>query len=118
MSKKITYLIIVLACVVSTSDAAPSQLISRSSDDCAQLARIDFAGIEDAPTQIIASKVGEPDRSSADSYCQVDGYVAPAVGFRLRMPLKHWNRKFLQMGCGGHCGSTEHIARCRYALTH
>jgi len=39
--------------------------------------------------------------------CLVDGYTAPAVGFRIAMPMANWNGKYLQTGCGGACGTTK-----------
>ncbi len=38
------------------------------------------------------------------AYCQVTGYVAPNVGFEMRLPAVSWNGKMLEVGCGGDCG--------------
>jgi feruloyl esterase len=38
------------------------------------------------------------------AYCQVTGYVAPRVGFEIRLPAEEWNGKLLEVGCGGDCG--------------
>jgi feruloyl esterase len=38
------------------------------------------------------------------AYCQVTGYVAPNVGFEIRLPSENWNGKLLALGCGGDCG--------------
>ncbi|MFB6784623.1 hypothetical protein ACFCX0_47105 [Streptomyces sp. NPDC056352] len=36
--------------------------------------------------------------------CEVRGYIAPQVGFTLKLPTKPWQGRSLQRGCGGHCG--------------
>jgi hypothetical protein len=36
--------------------------------------------------------------------CAVDGILAPAIGFRLTLPLRGWTQRYLQVGCGGLCG--------------
>lgn len=38
------------------------------------------------------------------AFCRVQGYIAPNVGFELRLPVDKWNGKFLEVGCGGFCG--------------
>lgn len=38
------------------------------------------------------------------AFCQVQGYIAPQIGFELRLPTQGWNEKFLMQGCGGLCG--------------
>jgi feruloyl esterase len=38
-------------------------------------------------------------------YCRVHGYIRPAINFEIRLPLKHWNKKFYMVGCGGFCGN-------------
>jgi hypothetical protein len=46
---------------------------------------------------IVDEDVGRP-------YCELSGFVAPQVGFEIRLPLYDWNGKFLQQGCSGMCG--------------
>lgn len=36
--------------------------------------------------------------------CVVKGYVAPKVGFEVRLPVAGWTQRFLMLGCGGYCG--------------
>lgn len=76
-----------------------------SAGRCAALAREDFSQVSDAPTQIIKTEfVGSS--SNGPTYCRVEGYVAPTVGFELRLP-EVWNGKFLQVGSGGHAGTFD-----------
>jgi feruloyl esterase len=49
-------------------------------------------------TNFVAAADGVP------AYCQVTGYVAPNVGFEMRLPATSWNGKMLEVGCGGDCG--------------
>ena len=84
---------------------------------CDALIRADFSGIQDAPTQIAAAKFMEA-KESAPAYCQVQGYIAPQIGFEIRLPTD-WNGKFLQLGCGGHCGYMAGyigVATCDHGL--
>lgn len=84
-------------------------------EPCEALADVDFSVIEDAPTQIIGAAVVEA-KDKAHSYCRVRGYVAPQVGFELHLPVTRWNEKFIELGCGGACGTTDHVAACEDPL--
>lgn len=69
---------------------------------CRSLEDVDFSGIQDAPTEITSAGLiktkGDP------AYCQAKGYVNPQVGFEIRLPVGHWNGKFMETGCAGACG--------------
>lgn len=78
---------------------------------CSTLARQDFSQVLDAPTRIVdATAIAASEDTPAS--CQVVGYVTPSVGFTLRLPSAAWNGKLLELGCGGFCGSTDHIVMC------
>jgi hypothetical protein len=81
------------------------------SERCKSLERADFSTIPDALTQVLEAK---PVAASADAveYCEVRGYVAPSVGVLLRLPSVSWNGKFMELGCGGTCGTTVHVSWC------
>ncbi|MBT4741329.1 MAG: tannase/feruloyl esterase family alpha/beta hydrolase [Rhodospirillaceae bacterium] len=38
------------------------------------------------------------------AYCELSGFIAPQVGFEIRLPIDGWNGRFLQQGCSGMCG--------------
>lgn len=82
---------------------------------CKALGSADFSQVQDAPTQITETRLVE---ASGDipRYCEVGGYVAPAVGFVIRLPTDRWNGKFMEIGCGGYCGTTAFIAECNDPL--
>jgi hypothetical protein len=71
---------------------------------CKALENVDFSGILDAPTQIIEAKQVTAS-GVVPTHCLVKGYVTSHVGIELHMPTDNWNGKFIEVGCGGHCGS-------------
>jgi hypothetical protein len=75
-------------------------------DNCGTLQRADLATLQDAPTHITAARwVGR--HGVTPAYCRVRGYVKPHVDFEILLPGIRWNRKFIEMGCGGACGSID-----------
>ena len=78
---------------------------------CTALESATFARIQDAPTQVIKAQLVDPTHTNP-RYCQVTGYVTPQVGFELRLPVANWNGKFIEIGCGGHCGDTKWASWC------
>ena len=40
-------------------------------------------------------------------FCKIKGEIKPNIGFEARFPIKQWNGKFFQAGCGGFCGLIE-----------
>lgn len=85
------------------TSAAEADSLTTAAVKCKALESADFSGIPDAPSQVtaanpVAAKEGLP------AHCRVDGYVSPQVGFELELPVANWNEKFIEIGCGGHCG--------------
>lgn len=93
-----------LGAMPAISPAAAADPATGAADSCARLAAQSLAGLADAPTQIMAAGV-VAEASGLPGYCRVQGYVAPSVGFEIRLPVGGWNGKFLQVGCGGWCGT-------------
>jgi hypothetical protein len=69
---------------------------------CERLKGTDFSEVQDAPTQVTATLFIDP-TADLPRHCEVFGYVSPNVRFELRLPSS-WNGKFMEIGCGGHCG--------------
>jgi hypothetical protein len=109
--KIISLVILVLAGISGAAHAAPATPNAPAEEQCKGLPGADFSSIQDAPTQVTATKVVEP-AAGTPAYCQVQGYVSPQVGFELRLPLTHWNGKFMEVGCGGFCGNMDFIFLC------
>src|SRR5580704_14222169 len=73
--------------------------------DCAALARAVIAPAGEAPARIQTAAVVSDDGPAP--YCDVKGYVAPAVKFELRLPMTAWTQRLLFTGCGGFCGNVR-----------
>src|SRR5579885_2038568 len=86
---------------LARATSAPSE--TAMTTHCIALAHADLAGVQDAPTQV-TSATAEETTSNGPAFCKVQGYVAPQIGFELRLPLANWNGKFIEIGCGGSCG--------------
>src|SRR2546425_822101 len=71
---------------------------------CKTLASTDFTHIQDAPTQIMTAESIDAVNDGV-AYCRVEGYVAPQVGFEVRLPLSNWNHKLLVRPHGGWGGA-------------
>lgn len=99
--------LIVLGCLTLeglyvTSTPAEALTAADFSQSCRTLAAAGFSDIPDAPTQIVETK--ETKGEDVPTYCHVKGYISPSIGFRLALPW-HWNGKFVEGGCGRHCGA-------------
>lgn len=94
-------------CAVSASATAQVESAQRASGGpiaaCADLGRMNFSDIPDAPTSILSAALvaSNPD---APSHCRVRGNIAPHVGFELRLPVDSWNGKLFMQGCRAYCG--------------
>lgn len=82
---------------------------------CEGLKEADFSGVPDAPTHIYSAKLIEASPNKPQ-YCQVEGNIAPQVGILMWLPTEQWNGKFLEVGCGGFCGTTAFIVLCEDPL--
>jgi hypothetical protein len=89
----------------------PGQTHASSADDssaqCKSLQSADFSRTPDALTQVIEAKLVSASDNAVE-YCEVRGYVAPNMGFLLRLPSINWNGKFMELGCAGTCGTTDY----------
>jgi Tannase and feruloyl esterase len=45
--------------------------------------------------------------ASSDSprYCAITGHINTYIGFEILLPISTWRQRYLQVGCGGLCGS-------------
>jgi feruloyl esterase len=69
---------------------------------CEALANRVFA-IGTVPARITAAKAVTP--TSGAAYCQVLGYLPPAVRFEIHLPTTGWTQRLVVAGCGGFCGA-------------
>lgn len=81
----------------------------QSGSQCSALTKADFYNIQDAPTQILEAGLVTPGKSNVP-YCLVAGYVAPQVGFELKLPESNWNGKLVAVGNAGWGGGIDSSA--------
>lgn len=84
------------------ASATPMLPVVMPATDCNNLVTVDISSSVGAPTHITSAKA-VPEGAPAP-YCDVQGYVEPAVRFEVRLPLTKWTQRFVQTGCGGLCG--------------
>ncbi len=106
-STSVIRVLFALSIIVSAAAAPVAAQDSRSGIGpivaCADLARMNFSGIPDAPTSILTANL-VASTPEAPSHCRVRGNIAPNVGFELRLPVDNWNGKLFMQGCRAYCG--------------
>jgi len=70
---------------------------------CSALADFDLTAIGGAGGRITAA-VETTNRAGA-AVCAVEGTLAPTIGFAVQLHTASWTQRYLQIGCGGLCGS-------------
>jgi feruloyl esterase len=108
-------LLAISQCVLAQTSAGPPPSKEGAESACHALASAEsaakFAQIPDAVTSINSAQIvpagGRHTVADNDlpEICRVEGYIAPTIGFLVRMPTKDWNGKFMMGGCGGPCGN-------------
>ncbi len=73
---------------------------------CESLRLVDFAAVPEAPTHVTETVWLEAS-AEVPASCLVRGYVAPQVGFELKLPVEHWNGGLAEVGSGGFAGSAQ-----------
>ncbi len=53
----------------------------------------------------VLSATAIPAASGVPAHCQLDGLIAPEIGFQINLP-DNWNRRFYMFGNGGYAGET------------
>jgi len=69
--------------------------------DCSSLAGVDLTDIGGTGSRIASSK---RTTQSGGEFCEVEGRLAPSIGFKVVLPVAGWTQRYLQVGCGGLCG--------------
>lgn len=98
----------------SMAAAAPAPT-AMTAAQCTALRTTDFSNVPDAPSEVLVAEVVAAN-DLVPSYCRVEGYVSPQVGFAFHLPLANWNGKFVMTGCGGMCGDLSAINSCAEAI--
>ncbi|BDT66577.1 mono(2-hydroxyethyl) terephthalate hydrolase [Comamonadaceae bacterium OS-1] len=100
----------IVACGDSDTAVAqtPALAIVKPTASCASLASTDLTAIGGVGSTITSATEGTLAINGANvKFCTVEGTLAPAVGFRVRLPVDTWTQRYAHMGCGGLCGSID-----------
>jgi Tannase and feruloyl esterase len=91
---------ILLASIVTAPVSARNLPVVKHAISCADLKDATFALPGEAPARINSVAI-------ENGHCTVKGYVAPQVGFEIRLPIDNWTQRMLFTGCGGFCGQAN-----------
>lgn len=105
---------LLLCLLVSAGHGVAGELGSSTLKQCTDVATADFSGVQDAPARISSARTISP-AAGDPPLCVVDGYVAPQVGFELKLPLSGWNRKLIAVGNYGWGGAVNEKS-CDYHI--
>lgn len=100
-----------LPAVASAQPGAPLP-----SGPCGSLQQADFSMIPGAPASILSTQIISATATQPE-YCEVYGLISSQIQFKLWLPTAGWNERYLQVGCGGYCGSTDPSEQCYTGLT-
>jgi len=67
--------------------------------DLAQTTEVAGQTIDITEEQTTSASPGSP------QYCAVTGHINATIGFEILLPISTWRQRYLQVGCGGLCGS-------------
>ena len=69
---------------------------------CGDLLSLDLTQVAGAGSAVATAA---ETTSDGIAVCNVEGTLAPAIAFQVILPLQTWTQRYLQVGCGGLCGS-------------
>jgi feruloyl esterase len=85
---------------------------------CADVRAVDFGAAIGLPVSIASATLNG---TGAAEQCRVVGWIGQQTQFELRLPTTTWEGRYLQLGCGGTCGSiafgVSPAGDTQYALT-
>lgn len=96
------HVVLAILAVFLTGPLSATAADQDSIDMCQSFGPVNFVIEGGTPVEVKAGHLVDDD--VAPPYCELSGFVAPQVGFEVRLPLENWNGKFLQQGCSGLCG--------------
>ncbi|MFN8500028.1 MAG: tannase/feruloyl esterase family alpha/beta hydrolase [Anaerolineae bacterium] len=82
---------------------------------CGALQSKDFSQVPDAPTAIVSTAIVAASGQQPE-YCDIKGMISPQIQFELQLPTNTWNGRYLEVGCGGYCGSVQPSSECAAGL--
>lgn len=81
---------------------ASTDVITKPIVSCASLTDVDLESIGGKGSKVTSATetmIGD------QMMCVVEGNLAPTIGFKVKLPVNSWHARYLQIGCGGLCGS-------------
>lgn len=87
-----------------SSDSGLANLpVRKATMSCEELANttssVDGLSVQVVDYQVGSYAAGDP------QYCALTGHIATYTGFEILLPTTTWRQRYLQVGCGGLCGS-------------
>jgi Tannase and feruloyl esterase len=88
------------------SNVAASAVIAPA-ESCATIGQADFSTLSGASTTILSATSVSASSNTLGDYagCEISGLIAPQIQFQLMLPTQNYQGKYLQLGCGGYCGT-------------
>jgi Tannase and feruloyl esterase len=110
-----------LGALVALAATAAMTATAAKADSCSKLAntfhrpKTLITSAQTIPAGTFATPTTPPGNlSGLPQFCRVTGFTAPTndsqIGFEVWIPETGWNSKYLQVGCGGFCGSISYNA--------
>ena len=93
---------VIILTVIAVFEIAALRVAHSNAASCEDLASVSLSALEDAPSQITGTHFVQASEGMP-AYCDVIGYTAAQVGWRVRLP-ENWNGRFHMEGCGTLCG--------------
>ena len=96
---------------VQTSDRVISNVTAGAviapAESCATIGQADFSTLAGASTTILSAAPVSASNNTLGNYagCEISGLIAPQIQFQLMLPTQSYQGKYLQLGCGGYCGT-------------
>jgi len=72
--------------------------------DCGALTATDLTDIGGPNSRATSATAGNED---GHAVCVVKAVLAPAIHVEVRLPTQGWTQRYMQIGCGGLCGSVQ-----------
>lgn len=103
--------ILLVACGYSASISAEELVLGADRlavvepvKSCESLASFDLTNIGGEGSRISSAALSN---FKGTAVCDVQGMLAPSTGFKVMLPTNSWRQRYLQTGCGGHCGNVS-----------
>ncbi|KAK1942878.1 putative esterase [Phytophthora citrophthora] len=88
----------------SSEDSAVTLAVVEPVIDCADLLSVDLTSIGGAGSNVTSTT---DTTSDGVLYCVVEGSLPPAITWQVMLPVSTWTQRYMQIGCGGLCGSIQ-----------